>query len=222
MSGTLALVGGAEWTDGCTFDASLLERSGGDRVVVVPTAAAYEEPHVLVERATSWFDGLGAKVDVLDIYRRSEALDRAASAALDDATFVYIGGGSPMHLRSVLKDTPMWTGIVDVVRRGGVLAASAEGACVLSTYMVDSRGGAFTVGLDLLETVTVIPRFNRWSGDKLHRTVSLAPRGMAVVGVDEATALIWADGSWRVEGVGSAVAHRDGHRIEIDEVGPIL
>ena len=43
---------------------------------------------------------------------------------LDDATFVYLGGGSPMHLRSVLKDTPVWDGIVGVWRRGGVLAGS--------------------------------------------------------------------------------------------------
>lgn len=221
MSGTLALVGGSEWTEGCTFDAELLERSGGTRVVVVPTAAAYEQPQGVVDRATAWFARLGATVDVLSVYRRAEALAPGAASVLDDAAFVYVAGGSPMHLRSVLKDSPVWDGLLGVWHRGGVLAGSGEGASVLSTYMVDSRGGAFTVGLDLLDDLTVIPRYNLWSGDKLHRTISLAPSGMAVVGIEEATALIWADGAWRTAGVGAVVAHRDGHRIEIGELGPL-
>jgi cyanophycinase len=40
-NGLLALVGGFEWTEGCTFDATLLKASGGKDVLVLPTAAAY-------------------------------------------------------------------------------------------------------------------------------------------------------------------------------------
>src|SRR5436189_111247 len=99
MSGVLALVGGAEWTAPCTFDADLLARSGGDRVVVVPTAAAYEQPRALIDRARDWFRSLGATVDVLEVYRRSDAMAPDAAAPLADARFAYISGGSPMHLR---------------------------------------------------------------------------------------------------------------------------
>lgn len=218
MSGALALVGGAEWTEGCTFDAELLERSGARRVVVVPTAAAYERPELAVARARDWFATMGAEVDALEVLRRADAT-AAIAATLDDASFVYLAGGSPMHLRAVLKDTPVWDAIVDVWHRGGVLAASAEGASVLSTHMVDSRGGAFTVGLDLLDGITVIPRYNLWSEDKLHRTLRLAPPSMSVVGIDEATALIWDGTAWRTDGAGAVTVHRDGHRTEVADLG---
>lgn len=218
MAGTLALVGGSEWTPGCDFDRDLLAASGGDRVLVVPTALAYEQPAGAVRRATEWFAALGATVEVLDVYRRSDAMLPEMAARAAAARFVYVAGGSPMHLRSVLKDSPVWEAIVDGWRAGGVLAGSGEGATVLSTWMVDSRGGAFTVGLDLLGDLTVIPRYDAWSDDKWHRTVSLAPAGMTVLGIDERTAAIWDGEAWRVAGEGSVTVYRDGRRVDFTDV----
>ena len=218
MTGTLALVGGAEWTAGCTFDLELLEASGGRKVMVLPTAAAYENPAHAAERARVWFATLGAEVEVLDVLRRSDAIRPEVAEKAASARFLYLAGGSPMHLRSVLKDSLLWDAIVEAWRGGAVLAGAAEGATVLSTYMVDSRGGAFTVGLDLLDSITMIPRYNLWSEDKWHRTVRLAPTGMAVVGIDEATALVSDGGAWRTVGSGSVTAYRDGRRIDIAEL----
>ena len=62
MAGVLALVGGNEWQEKCTFDRDLLEGSGGSEVVVLPTAAAYEHPERSVEHARGWFEGLGGTV----------------------------------------------------------------------------------------------------------------------------------------------------------------
>lgn len=217
----MALVGGAEWTDGCEFDSALLERSGTDEVLLLPTAAAYEKPSRAVERARAWFGRIGGRVEPLEVYRRADALLPAAAARVREARLVYIAGGSPMHLRSVLKDTPLWDAIVAVWRDGAVLAGSAEGATVLCSHMVDSRGGAFTVGLGLLTDVTVIPRYNLWSEDKWHRTVRLAPAGMAVLGVDERTAVV-ADGKgWTVAGAGSVTVYRDGRRIDLGDLEPL-
>ena len=61
-TGLLALVGGSEWTEGCTFDAALLEASGGKEVVVLPTAAAYQHPERVVFEAAEWFEPLGGQV----------------------------------------------------------------------------------------------------------------------------------------------------------------
>ena len=220
MAGTLALVGGAEWTDGCVFDTGLLAASGSNRVLVVPTAAAYEDPHALVERAGAWFASLGAEIDVLSVFRRPDASLPAAVAAVEAASMIYVAGGSPMHLRSVLKDTAVWDAVVSRWLAGAVLAGSAEGATVMCSHMVDSRGGAFTVGLDLIESLTVIPRYNTWSDDKWHRTVKLASADLAVVGIDERTAIMWDGTGWTEAGNGRVVVYVDGRRVELSELAP--
>ena len=70
---------------------------------------------------------------------------------------------------------------------------------VLCDPMVDPRGGAFTVGLDLIEQVAVVPHFDDWSDDKRRRTLQIAPTGVPVVGIEARTALIREpDGAWRV------------------------
>jgi cyanophycinase len=211
MPGTLALVGGAEWRPGCEFDRDLLERSGGTEVLVVPTAAAYEHPDRLVESAARWFAELGATVGSLDVLTRADALDPAKIGPIAEARFLYIAGTSPMHLRSVLKDSPAWQAIGDAWRGGAVLAASSAGAMALCDPMVDPRGGALTLGLGLLEQLAVVPHHDTWSEDKQKRTLKIAPAGLPIVGIDERTALLRdPDGTWRSEGAGSVVVHLDG------------
>lgn len=209
MNGTLALVGGQEFTEGCSFDAALVE--GVDEVLIVPSALAYEHPGDAIDRATEWFAGMGVGVRALDVYRRADALDAEPAALAAAAKLVYVIGGSPMHLRSVLKDTPLLEALVGAWRAGATIAAGGEAASVLCSHMVDSRGGAYTIGLDLLTTMTVIPRYNQWSPEKWHRTIDLAHRGLPVIGIDEATALIRSPkGEWRVEGAGEVHVFVDG------------
>jgi cyanophycinase len=157
MSGTLALVGGGEWQEGCTFDTALLKASGGTSVTVLPTAAAYEHPERAVEQATQWFAERGADVRGLMVLRRPDAEDAANARAVRESRFLYLSGGSPMHLRSVLKDSEVWTALVETWRDGAVLAGSSAGAMALCDPMVDPRGGAFTVGLGLVEQLAFIP-----------------------------------------------------------------
>lgn len=218
MAGTLALIGGAEWSEGCDFDAELLSASGGKLVTLLPTASAYQRPDRVAARAESWFASLGADLEVLPVLRRADALDAGLAARAAGASFLYLAGGSPMHLRSVLWDSPLWDSIVEAWSRGAVLAAAAEATTVLSTHMVDLRGGAFTVGLDLLDDVTAIPRYDRWSEDTWHRTAHLAPAGMAVVGIDEGTAALATAEGWTTSGSGSVVAYRDGQRINLEDL----
>ncbi|MHB8438699.1 MAG: Type 1 glutamine amidotransferase-like domain-containing protein [Acidimicrobiales bacterium] len=202
-TGPLALVGGDEWNEGCGFDAELLEASGGREVLVLPTAAAYEHPDKAVAHATSWFETLGATVVPCMVLRRADAEDPAFARRVREARFVYIGGGSAMHLRSVLKGSALWQALLETWRAGAVVAGSSAGAMVLTDPMVDPRGGALTVGLGMVEQLAVIPHFGHENAEKVHRSIALAAPGLAVVGVPERTALIRdPDGSWRAGGSG--------------------
>ena len=217
MHGPLALVGGGEWREGCTFDRDLLAAGGVEEVLVLPTAAAYEHPERAVETAEQWFTGLGAKVRGLMVLARPDAEQEANVAAIRDAKFIYLSGGSPLHLRSVLKDSAAWDALCQAWQGGAVLAGSSAGAMALCDPMVDPRGGAFTLGLGLLAQVAIIPHHNTWSEEKAKRTITLAPKGLPIVGIDERTALIrGVDGAWSVAGVGGVVVFQNGHEAGLE------
>ncbi len=211
-TGTLVLVGGAEWTDGCRFDEELWDAHGRPEVLVLPTAAAYEHPQRAVDNAAAWFAGFGAKVRGLMVLSRGDADDDHAARTVRQARFVYLSGGSPLHLRSVLKDSKVWDALVAGWRKGAVLAGSSAGAMVLCDPMVDPRGGALTLGLGLLNHLAVVPHTDQWSPEKAHRTVKLATGHLRIAAIDERTALIReSDGAWRAAGAGTVTIYVDGH-----------
>jgi cyanophycinase len=156
-----------------------------------------------VDSAARWFEGLGAKVHGLMVLRHAEANEPANADAVRQARFVYLAGGSPMHLRSVLKDSLLWSALVEAWNGGAVVAGSSAGAMALCDPMVDPRGGAFTLGLGLVQQLAIIPHHDHWSPDKEKRTLDLAPAGLVIAGDDERTALIRdPDGTWRAAGAG--------------------
>jgi cyanophycinase len=209
--GPLVLVGGAEWTVGCTFDAELWEASGRPEVVILPTAAAYEHPQRAVDAAMKWFAAFGATARGLMVLSRRDAENDSFAQQVRQARFLYLGGGSPLHLRSVLKDSPVWSGLSDAWREGAVVAGSSAGAMVLGDPMVDPRGGALTLGLGLVPNLAVLPHYDTWSPEKAHRTVQLATGHLRIAAVDERTALIRdPDGRWRAAGAGAVTVYVDG------------
>ncbi len=204
--GTLALVGGGEFQEGCDFDAPLLEASGSEHVLVLPTAAAYEHPERLVARAAEWFAPLGGQVEGLMVLNRSDAANDGAAAIMRRARLIYLAGSSPMHIRSVLKHSAVWDALVAAWGDGAVVVGSSGAAMALTDPMVDARGGGLTIGLGLISGVAVVPHFGAaedGTGEKMHRSVLLAPRDTPVVGIPERTALIRdTGGSWRSSGAG--------------------
>src|SRR5262245_13812131 len=161
-AGTLALLGGGEWQEPTRdLDRALLALSGTDQVLVLPAAAAFEHPDRVVDRARAWFEPLGAKVTGLSVVNRRDAESHDGAAKAKDARFIYVADGSPLHLRSVLKGSALYDGIVRAYNNGAVRAASGAGATLLCDPMVDPRGGAYTVGLGLVRGLAVFPYHGR-------------------------------------------------------------
>jgi cyanophycinase len=87
----------------------------------------------------------------------------------------------------------------------------------LTDPMVDARGGGLTIGLGMVSGVAVVPHFGEAQedehGEKLHRSVQLAPVGTPVAGIPERTALIREPGGhWRSGGVAEVAVFLDGAR----------
>lgn len=217
MTGVIALVGGGEWRPGCAFDAELLERSGGGDVLVLPTAAAYERPERAVATAVEWFAGLGGTAMGLPVLQRTDAMVQANADAVAGARFIYLAGGSPLHLRSVLKETPVWEALVGAWEAGAVVAGSSAGAMVLCDPMIDPRGGAFTVGLGLVTNLAVLAHARPDVLVSSKRTIELAGAGLVLAAIPEETALLRSpEGAWSTAGAGQVTVIVDHEEVGLD------
>lgn len=194
----MALMGGGAFTANDELDAQLLAAAGATKVAVLPTADAFEHPERLVAAAMNWGERLGVDIEALMVLRRVDALDPAAAEPLRGVRAVYLVGDQPLHLRSVLKDTPLFAAISDVLASGALVAAVGGSAAALCDPMVDPRGGAFTIGLGMVQSLALATEAETWSPERLHRTRELANTTLAVLHTGDA--LISEQGAWRTAG----------------------
>lgn len=201
----MALVGGAEWhPPAAPLDAWLLERSGSSVVTVLPTASR-EHPDMAVATAARYFRILGAEVEAAPVLTRSDAEDPSWQDRLASVRFLYIAGGDPRHLHSVLEGTPAWQGIVEAHHRGATIAGSSAGAMVLCDRMLVPWAKSTEPGLGLIPDLVVVPHFERWRSRML--LVGEAVRDGRLLGIDESTGLVLEADGCLVLGAGSVSLH---------------
>jgi cyanophycinase len=205
VAGTIALVGGGPFRANDALDRQLLRAAQADRVVVLPTADAFEAPGELVAAAMTWGERIGVEIDALMVMQRHDAEAAGAASAVRDARAVYLVGDSSMHLRSVLKETSVFAALGDVLAGGGLLVAVGSCAAAVCDPMLDQRGGAFTLGLGLVRGMAVIPEAETWSEERLQRTLSLADT--AVVELPTGSAVVGHDGEWELTGAPPPTVH---------------
>ena len=205
MNGILALQGGGPFVANDDLDRRLIAAAGATRVIMLPTAEAYEHPELLVAASMAWGERLDVEVEALMVMRRGEAMEDGVVGVIRGARAVYLVGDQPLHLRSVLKGTPLWEAIVQVQASGGLVAATGGSAAAMCDPMVDPRGGAFTLGLGLIDGLALVTEAETWSTDRLHRTLKLA--NTPIVELPSGSALVRTAQGW--EQVGEMTVHGD-------------
>ncbi len=243
MSGLVALLGSGEFTAAMLdVDRALLAATGRSRprVAIVPTASWPDGEATFrgwIEQGAAHFGALGAEVEAVELRGREDADDPAWAQAIGEADLVYLSGGKPGHLLAALADTRAGAALRDVHARGGVVAGCSAGAMVLAARQPRVAARRFLRvpagwqdGLGFVEGAAIVPHYDAFPEVLAVLMVLAAPRGTAVLGLDEETAVVGRDGLWQVRGRGRVTIWcgrrrtrlREGEVFRLPVVGPAV
>jgi len=224
MPGLVALVGAGEFLPAMVeVDATLLAATGQvrPRVAILPTASFPDGEEIFIRWATmgvAHFGSLGAEVEPVLVRDRAAADDPAAIQAIGEADLIYLSGGKPAYLARTLQGSGVGQAIADAHARGAVVAGCSAGAMVMAGHRFDFRGRfapwplRWAPGLDLVADVSVVPHYDAWPEPMSALIALQAPRGSAVLGIDEETAAVGQDGAWQVHGRSRVTVWHGRHR----------
>lgn len=220
MSGLIALIGGNEFRPDCELmDRALLATIGvNPTVVILPTAAALENPSLAAGNGVRYFERLGANAEAAMIVDEVTAREAKWIGLIETADMIYFAGGNPELLLRIMRHSPAWQAIVQAWKNGRVLAGSSAGAMILGSQMW-APGKGWRKGLGLVP-LAVIPHHSKMAGQwNAERMRASLPEDVILIGIDEATALIFPDG--RVLGPGTVAVYITGEP-EIFTEGQII
>ena len=217
VSGRLALVGGDEFRPGCeSMDTAILTATGKSSpvVLIVPIAAAFENPARAADNGVRHFRALGADAAPLMALGLDHAMDAGMAAEAESADIVYLTGGSPSHLLDTLRDSLLLGGIQAMLERGGTLAGSSAGAMVMGSRM---RFREWRRTLGIAAGIATLPHHERADPDTVLEElrssvlrVQGAPCLTAVFGIDGAAGVLSGPGGWTALGAGRVTVYEGG------------
>ncbi len=219
MAGTLALVGAGEFLDSMNaVDRQLLDRAGGNNVVILPTASAPDGsgvPERWITMGVDHFTRLGAQAAGLLILDRAACDDVAHADRIRAANLVYFSGGKPDFLRQTLDGTAVWAAVRNVFDRGGIIAGCSAGAMILGGHVPEFNLKAGLPWINrwhpsfaLLPDAVIVPHYNEFPEVMVSLMFGRRPAGSYLIGIDAHTALVGVDHTWQVLGAGRVTVRR--------------
>lgn len=215
----IALVGAGEYlpTMAAVDKALLADLEETPRVAVIPTAAVPDGPATTkrwAQMGVDHFSQLGVHVEPVMLQTREDANSTHIVTQLAGANFVYFSGGKPHYLLETLKDTLAWEAIKNMFARGGVVAGCSAGAMVMGGVIF--RFPQFwqtQPALRLVPDIAVIPHFNELPA-ALSQAIDRIDVKETVVGIDAATALVWGNNAWTVQGHGTVTVFQEPKKVQ--------
>jgi cyanophycinase len=215
--GLLALIGGDEFHPGNEPHDEVLAASARGRgpAYVVATAAGRSHPEAAVRHAAAWFQQFDLDVVELPAYTRAQAHVQATAVAASQAVFIYIAGGDPGLVASVLRATPVGDAVIAAWRNGAVLAGSSAGAMALCEHVLvrqrfpGSPERRPVAGLAVVPNSAVLPHHDTF-GKRWFPSARAALPETVLIGIDERTCALWEAGEWRCLGSGGITVYHDG------------
>ena len=158
-------------------------------VVIVPLAAVFTgaaEAAIAVAEALSSTE---FRVEALLITDRESANNEHFALRVRQADAVIFTDGSPLHLRTTIRDTELER----AVSEASLIVAIGAVATVFGDPMIDPRGGAPTTGLGLFNDAIVT-----LDAPTLERTRELAPQQLDLYVLEEEMGIYRHSGEWYV------------------------
>lgn len=210
---TLFVIGGAEDRVG---RATLLRRfvrlAGGrrSRIVIVPTASSFQDEVSAAYREA--FGRIGVpELSVVNPASRADAHDPELIRQFDEATGIFLSGGSQLRLSQFFPGTPLGEAMHRAHQRGAVIGGTSAGASIMSQFMISmgpegttprQRTSQLTAGLGLIDGVIIDQHFGQRSRyGRLMSVVASSPH-LIGIGIDENTAIEVCGGKFTVHGAG--------------------
>lgn len=210
----LVLEGGAEFqAEMAAPDREAMRLAGGNnaRICIIPAAAAPDNNHIRAgKNAESWFQQLGARrIAVLPLIDKASADDPKMADELRRAGLVYLLGGFPGYLASILSGSRSGQALMNAFENGPVVAGSSAGAMVLCQWYFDPAKKTVSKGLGLVPGVLLIPHHDT-HGKAWAPKLDGELQNVLLVGVDEQTGMI-CNGTmdkWTVYGKGEVTVYQ--------------
>jgi hypothetical protein len=143
VTGSTFAVGSIDALRALVAEPALLGLTSNDDVIVVPTAAAFTGMTESAMVAAAVFESSGVRVEALMAGDRAALRDPYFARRVSEANLVVITDGSPLHARSVWRDSPFG----EALGTASTIVAIGSVSTVLCEVMIDPRGGAPTTGL---------------------------------------------------------------------------
>ena len=224
--GTLIIVGGKEDKTGNRVILKEIADRTGDGKMVIATLASQVSDEIW-EDYKKIFKELGVK-EIAHFYidQPEQARNIDNLLVFENAKTVFFTGGDQLKITTKIGGTPIFDRILEIYYEDGVIAGTSAGAAMMGTTMLVGGEGQeshkvgnwmMAPGLGLIEDILIDQHFaQRGRIGRLLGAIALNP-GVLGVGIDEDTAIIVRDSTFKVIG-NNAVYVIDGHDVSYTNI----